>query len=368
MQRCCPGKGELRYYEQSIPTKERIASLKYRQLSQEERYIITALLKTHVSLSDIARTLGRSKSTISRELRRNLRPSGHYAAFVAHSYATARRKRVRRGSSFTPEQWRIVLHLIKLDYSPEQASDIISQFFGFSISHETIYLYLLYDKKKGGTIYKHLRNVPKRRRKRYNSYDSRGRLAGKRMIEDRPIEIDYRMDIGHWEGDTVIGKDRHHCIVTLVERKTGFVIIKKIRARTVEEVNKACSEAIQEHGDRFKTITFDNGTEFHGYKKLEEQFPVTCYFATPYHSWERGTNENTNGLIRQYIPKRSCMKRISQTTCDRISHKLNTRPRKRLGFKTPYEVYYRTASPLHFALEPKRISSFNSSILIKPFL
>ena len=178
------------------------------------------------------------------------------------------------------------------------------------------------------------------------------------MIQDRPIEIDYRINIGHWEGDKVIGKDRHHCIVTLVERKTGFVIIKKIRARTVEEVNRACSEAIRGHEDKFKTITFDNGTEFHGYKILEQLFPVTCYFATPYHSWERGTNENTNGLIRQYIPKRSCMKRISQADCDRIAYKLNTRPRKRLGYKTPFEVYYRTASPLHFEFEPKCLSVY----------
>ena len=345
-------RGELQYYAQPDPTKKRTASLKYRQLSLEERYMITALLKTRMSLSAIAREMGRSISTISRELQRNLRPSGYYAAFVAHSYATARRKRARRGSNFTADQWRIVLYLIQLDFSPEQAANIIKKFFGFSISHETIYLYLLYDKRRGGSFYKHLRVVPKRRRKRYNSYDSRGRLAGKRMIEDRPVEVAYRIDIGHWEGDTVIGKDRRHCIVTLVERKTGFVIIKKIRARTVEEVNRACIEAIREHGRRFKTITFDNGTEFHGYKKLEEEFPVTCYFATPYHSWERGTNENTNGLIRQYIPKRSCMKRISQEDCDRIALKLNTRPRKRLGFKTPYEVYYRTSSPLHFTLEP----------------
>ena len=141
--------------------------------------------------------MGRSKSTISRELTRNLRPSGYYAASVAHSYATARRRSNRCGSNFTPEQWSIVLNLIKLDFSPEQASNIIKRFFGFSISHEMIYLYLLYDKKKGGALYKYLRNVPKRRRKRCNSYDSRGKLAGKRMIQDRPIEIDYRTNIGH---------------------------------------------------------------------------------------------------------------------------------------------------------------------------
>jgi IS30 family transposase len=327
--------------------------LSYQHLSQEERYTITALLRTGLSYSAVARKIGRSTSTLCRELARNRRPTGVYTAPVAHSYATARRKRTRRGSQFTKEQWRIVIDLIKQDYSPEQASNIIKLHYGFSISHETIYLYLLYDKKKGGHLYKHLRVVPKNKRKRYNSYDSRGRLAGKRTIQDRPIEIDYRTTVGHWEGDTVIGRDRHHCIVTLVERKTGFLIIKKCKARTVDEINKACIAAIREHGRIFKSITFDNGTEFHGYKKLEELFPVVCYFATPYHSWERGTNENTNGLIRQYLPKRSCMKSLNQTKCDRIAYKLNTRPRKRLGFKTPYEVYYRTESPLHFALEPK---------------
>jgi transposase, IS30 family len=327
--------------------------LNYQHLSQEERYTITALLRTGLSYSAVARKIGRSTSTLCRELARNRRPTGVYTAPKAHQYAVARRKYSRRGSQFTKEQWQLVIRLIKDDFSPEQVSNIIRMFCDFTISHETIYLYLLYDKKKGGTLYKHLRVVPKRRRKRYNSYDSRGRLAGKRMIQDRPLEIDYRTSIGHWEGDTVIGRDRHHCIVTLVERKTGFLIIKKCKARTVDEINKACIAAIREHGRIFKSITFDNGTEFHGYKKLEELFPVTCYFATPYHSWERGTNENTNGLIRQYLPKKSCMKNLTQAHCNRISYKLNTRPRKRLGFKTPYEVYYRTGSPLHFALEPR---------------
>ncbi len=335
--------------------KKRDTSLNYQHLSQQERYTITALLKTGLSYASIGREINRDKSTISRELSRNRRPTGRYDASVAHSYNTARRRRTRRGTHFTKDQWQIVLSLIKSDYSPEQASNIIKAFFGFTISHETIYLYLLYDKKKGGTIYKHLRIVPKRRRKRYNSHDSRGRLAGKRMIQDRPAEIDLRASIGHWEGDTVIGSDRHHCIVTLVERKTGFLIIKKIRARTVEEVNKACIAAIREHGMKFISITFDNGTEFHGYKQLEALFPITCYFANPYHSWERGTNENTNGLIRQYIPKKSCMKPITQADCDRIAYKLNTRPRKRLGFKTPYEVYYETESPLHFTFELKSL-------------
>jgi len=269
--------------------------LKYQQLSQEERYIIIALLKTHQTMAEIGRQLGRSTSTISRELSRNRRPTGYYAAFVAHEYAIARRHKSRRGTQFSAEQWQIILFLLRLDFSPEQISNTLKRFDLFSISYETIYQYLLYDKKKGGSLYKHLRFVPKRRRKRYNTHDSRGRLDGKRYISDRPAYINNRSEVGHWEGDTVIGRDRRHCIVTLVERKTGFVIIKKITARTAEQVTAVCIQAIKEHRRNFKTITFDNGTEFHSYKEIEAKTSVKCYFAAPYHSWERGTNENTNG-------------------------------------------------------------------------
>lgn len=329
--------------------------MKYQQLSREERYIIIALVKTHMSNAAIARHIGRSTSTITRELARNRRPIGCYAASVAHEYAIARRHKARRGSHFSEEQWQIILFLLRLDFSPEQISNTLKRFALFSISHETIYQYLLYDKEKGGCLYKHLRVVTKRRRKRYNSYDSRGRLAGKRHISERPNYINNRSQIGHWEGDTVVGRDRRHCIVTLVERKTGFVIIKKIEARTVEQVNTVCIQAIKEHKKTFKTITFDNGTEFHGYKDIEKATSIKCYFATPHHSWERGTNENTNGLIRQYIPKRSCMKNITQEDCDRIAYRLNTRPRKRHCYKTPEEVYYRRDSALHLLFEPKFI-------------
>jgi IS30 family transposase len=342
--------------------------LKYQQLSQEERYIIIALLKTHKSMSEIGRILGRATSTITRELSRNRRPTGYYAAFVAHEYAVARRHKSRRGTQFSEEQWQIILFLLRLDLSPEQITNTLKRFALFSISHETIYQYLLYDKKKGGSLYKHLRRMTKQRRKRYKSYDSRGRLAGKRHISDRPNYINKRKQIGHWEGDTVIGRDRHHCIVTLVERKTGFVIIKKITARTSEQVTAVCIQAIKEHGQMFKTITFDNGTEFHGYKDIEAATSVKCYFATPYHSWERGTNENTNGLIRQYLPKRSCMKEITQVDCDRIAYRLNTRPRKRHCFKTPEELYYGKDSALHLLLEPKRLFLINLILQVYVFL
>lgn len=268
-------------------------------------------------------------------------------------FTVARRRRERRGSHFTESQWRTVLFLLSLKWSPEQISETLKRYGLFSISYETIYLYLLHDRRHGGKHYLNLRHVPKRRRKRYGSKDSRGRLAGKRHISERPPEVETRKELGHWEADTVVGPDKRHCIVTLVERVSGYLIIRKCSARTVEEVTAACRTAIAEHGQAFKTITFDNGTEFHGYKDLELSFPVSCYFATPYHSWERGMNENTNGLIRQYIPKKACMKDLSQAECDRIAHALNTRPRKRHCYRTPLELYSGDDPLLHLMLEAK---------------
>jgi IS30 family transposase len=313
----------------------------YRQLSQEERYRITGLLISRRTDADIARALGRSQSTISRELARNRgNCDGAYRADLAHSYATARRRRVRRGFHLPAHQWEQVVILLKELWSPEQISNWLRIRGTFTVSHETIYQFILNDKKRGGTLFRHLRIMPKVRRKRYNSRDSRGILPGKRHISTRPPEVETRQQLGHWEGDTVIGGDRHHCVLTLVERTSGLAIIKKMDSRTTDSVTEAALPAIKEHKAYFKTLTLDNGTEFHEYKVLEKHFPLMkCYFATPYHSWERGSNENLNGLIRQYLPKGMCMSTLTQVQCDYIAFKLNSRPRKRHGYKTPQEVY-----------------------------
>jgi transposase, IS30 family len=314
---------------------------KYHQLSQEERYTITGLLRSHKSRAFIARELKRSPSTISRELGRNRKPSDHiYRAEAAHSYAVARRRRAHRGSRFTKKQLQLVIRLLKQNWSPEQISNILWKKKKIHISHETIYKLILQDKKKGGNLFHHLRIMPKLRRKRYNSHDSRGILRGKRHISKRPKSAERRKVLGHWEGDTMIGKDLHHCLLTLVERKSGYVVIRKLRTRTEAAVTKAAAKVLRREKGRIKTITLDNGSEFHNYKELERRFSVKFYFATPYHSWERGTNENTNGLIRQYLPRGTCMRKISQLHCDRIAFKLNTRPRKRHEYRTPKEVYY----------------------------
>jgi len=164
-------------------------------------------------------------------------------------------------------------------------------------------------------------------RKRYRSHDSRGVLPGKRSIAERPVEVERRQKIGHWEGDTFMGSDLRHCVLTLVERKTDFAIIKKLSARNKQAVTRAATRAIRRHCRNFKTLTLDKGTEFHDYASLEQRFPVTVYFATPYHSWERASNENLNGLVRQYLPKGTCMRNVSQARCDQIADDLNNRPR-----------------------------------------
>lgn len=313
----------------------------YHQLTQEERYSISGLRRAGYSQAQIAEHLGRLPSTISREVRRNrTHRDGRYRAQKAHAYALARRRAARRRSWFSADQWQEIELLLRRKWSPEQIRGSLRISGRWSISHEAIYRYILRDKKAGGSLFRYMRIMPKLRRKRYNSHDSRGVLSGKRHISERDEAIDQRLQVGHWEGDTVIGAGKHHCILTLLERKTGYAVIKKLKARTADQVTRAASRVLREHAGRFHTLTLDNGTEFHDYKKLEVRFPLTCYFATPYHSWERGANENLIGLIRQYLPKGTCMKKLTQAQCDWIAEEVNNRPRKRFQFRTPNDIYH----------------------------
>lgn len=316
--------------------------MSYKHLSFEERSVIGALKHRRYSIPKIARYLGRSPSTIYREIKRNSRnKDGRYRATNAQSNYSARKRWARQGSRFDLGTWKTVEQLIRKDFSPEQAAGRLKLEGQLSISHETIYLHIWRDKKAGGTLYTHLRGSRKKRRKRWGKKDSRGRLQGKTMIDDRPEEANQRQEIGHWELDSVIGTlTSQQCISTIVDRKSGYLMIGKLEAKSKDETNQRLSKLIHRCGDKFKTITPDNGTEFHGYREIEERHGVKFYFAHPYHSWERGTNENTNGLIRQYLPKRRSMVGLTQARCNAIATKLNNRPRKRLGYLTPNEVFH----------------------------
>jgi IS30 family transposase len=312
----------------------------YRQLSPEERYMLATLRRQGCNNSQIARALGRHRATVGRELRRNsTRADGRYRAATAQERTQGRRSRSRRNRRFTPADFAQVEELLRRQWSPEQVAGHLRREGLLSLSHETIYRHVWRDKREGGTLYTHLRGARKRRRKRYGAYDSRGRLAGKRMISERPAEVEGRVEVGHWEIDTVMGSGSKDCIVSLVERKTGLVLIGQLSDRTTESLNRRVIRLIKRHAGAFRSVTADNGTEFHGYERIEERTQTTFYFARPYHSWERGSNENANGLIRQYLPKGASMAGLSQPQCNAIARKLNTRPRKRLGFRTPLECF-----------------------------
>lgn len=314
--------------------------MKYRQITPEERYAIAAMRAHRTPMRVIARALGRPASTISREIARNSCNDRGYRADKAISRTSGRRSRSRRNTQFSPDDWVLVEHLVCLDWSPEQVSGWLRLHGVLAISYETIYMRVWRDKWAGGSLWTHMRQAMKKRRKRYRSHDSRGRLAGKRHISERPAEVEGRQVLGHWEIDTVKGDDQaRHTVLTIVERKTGFLQIGKLARHCAAETTERCVELIERDRASFQTITADNGSEFHSYRDIEEATGVEFYFATPHHSWERGTNENTNGLIRQYLPKRKSMAHVTQAHCDEIAQKLNSRPRKRLGFRTPEECY-----------------------------
>ena len=314
--------------------------MKYHQLTYEERYLIARLRTQRKSLPEIAAILERDRSTIWREVNRNKTNSGKYQVADAQQKTNGRRRRSRCIRQFSERQFRMVVKRLKQDWSPEQIANKLRIEGVLSISHETIYQYIWDDKATGGDLYKHLRCATKKRRKRSQAYDSRGRLAGKRMIDTRPKIVETRRNKGHWEIDTVMGSGDLHCIVTIVERKTGYLLIGKLENRTMAKTNKRTIALIKRNGFKFSTITADNGTEFHTYEDVEKATGTKYYFAHPYHSWERGTNENTNGLIRQYLPKRASMAHITQHQCNVIARKINTRPRKRHDYKTPEEMMY----------------------------
>lgn len=316
----------------------------YQQLTSHDRYIMAAFRKQGLSIQQIADHLGRHRSTIYREFARNRcdHIDGAYRPSKAQRRTVARRRRSRRNQYYGEADFLLIRTLLRKKWSPEQIVGFIRRFnlMRRRISHETIYQYIWRDKAQGGCLWRTLRQSPKHRRKRYKAYDSRGRLAHKRHITQRPASVETRQTAGHWEIDTVMGKGSPDCIVTLVERKTGFVHIGKLADRTTASLNQKTLMLIRRNPRAIKTITADNGTEFHQYKKIEEKSRAIFYFATPYHSWERGSNENCNGLIRQYLPKGTSMASLTQQQCDAIANKLNARPRKRLNYKTPEELFY----------------------------
>ena len=310
--------------------------MNYTHLTREERYQIYALYKAGQKQCKIASVLGRSRSTISRELARN-RGSRGYRPKQAQRMAEERRALNAR--TINEATWQFVQDKLLQQWSPEQISSHTD------ISAETIYQRLYADKRAGGLLWKNLR-CQKRRKKRYGKADRRGIIPNRLSIESRPAIVDTRCRIGDWEADTLIGKNHRQAIVSLVERKTGFTLIRKVERKTAQQVGQAIIELLKPYRQQLHTITSDNGREFAGHEDIARQLQVDFYFAHPYASWERGTNENTNGLIRQYFPKNRDFTTITQEEINSAMERLNNRPRKRLGYQAPHQVFFNSTVAL----------------------
>lgn len=314
----------------------------YCQLTQEQRYQIYALRKTGHSRIEIAAVIGVHKSTVGRELKRNRGQRG-YRPQQAHNLAMERRpKGVPR---IMAETWRRVEKLLRQDWSPEQISGRLKKEQKVCISHEWIYQYVLQDKQTGGDLYRHLR-CQKKRRKRYGKYDRRGKLPNCRSIEERPAVANGRKRLGDWEVDTLIGKGHKLAMVTLTERKSRFTLLGKVAQRTAQAVQDQIHQLLLPVIDKVHTLTSDHGKEFACHEQIAEMLNLTFYFAHPYAAWERGTNENTNGLLRQYFPKQHDFQTVSLEEIEQAMSRLNFRPRKTLRFKTPFEVFFHSSVAL----------------------
>ena len=326
----------------------------YRQLTEAERYTLSTLKRAGWSLRRIAKFLGRSPSTLSREVRRNAtndqrKPNPLYIPSKAQEQASGRRRRSRRVKHHAPEVYAEVEALLAEEqWSPEQIASQLPERLGVRLSHMTIYRHVRRDQRLGGVMFRHLRQGEKRRRKRTYGPEKRGKLPNKPMIDTRSEAIECRQEVGHWEGDTVMGSAGERCcLLTLVERATGFGVIIRLPHRTVRAVTRATIELIRSSRLPFKTITWDNGTEFHGYRQIEQAIGVQSFFAYPHHPWERGSNENFNGLARQYFRKGRSLARTRQSDCDQVAAKLDSRPRKRYGFQRPIQRMQQLSGVLH---------------------
>jgi len=288
-------------------------------------------------MTEIARFIGVHKSTVSRELRRNTGGRG-YRPEQAHKLALQRRdEKVRFG--IEESTWERVEQLLREDWSPEQICLWLHEAGEQPVSHESIYQYIYWDKSCGGDLHTHLR-CKKKRRKRYGTYDRRGKLINQVSIDERPAVVDERSREGDWEVDTIIGKNHKQAIVSMNERVHRLIYLYKVETKDAESVAEAITRTLKQKGLPVLTITADNGREFGNHETIAKELNTDFYFAHPYRSWERGANENGNGLVRQYFPKGSDFSSINDSDLRRVERKLNNRPRKCLDMKTPNEVAF----------------------------
>ena len=318
----------------------------YNRLTEDKRIVLYALRKAGLTQAAIAAELNVHPSTISREVKRNTGLRG-YRPKQAHRLACSRRAQ-SYSCRISQTTWESVDAMIEQDWSPEQISGYLKVNGDPSVSPEWIYQHIYEDKRQGGTLHTHLR-CQKKRRKRHGTTDRRGQIIGRVCITERPDVVETRSRIGDWEVDTVIGKQGGAVLVTLAERKSRFSMIIKAENKTAAAVSAAITKAMAPYAANVHTLTYDNGKEFAYHQKVSDGLEAQAFFAHPYHSWERGLNENTNGLIRQYLPKGKSFDDLTDQEVQDIMDKLNNRPKKCLGFRTPNQVFLKEKSEIALA-------------------
>ncbi len=319
--------------------------MSYQQITYEQRIEIYALLKAGCSQTRIADIIGVSKSAVSREINRNTGLKG-YRPKQAHQRALERRQNADKNVRFTGEIKKDVTKLLNQDWSPEQISGRLKATGEPYVSHETIYQFVIADQKNGGELYKHLRQGRKKRRKRIKGKDRRGQIPNRVSIDQRPPVVDNKERIGDWEIDTMIGKNHKGALVTAVERKTNFTCIGHVPRKEAALVSKVLIEMLKPYKNFVHTLTGDNGKEFTEHEKIADELNAQFYFAHPYSSWERGLNENTNGLIRQYFPKKTSLINVDKQKLMDVQNKLNNRPRKLLNYQKPAHLFLNSSVAL----------------------
>jgi len=312
--------------------------MSYQHLSLAERYYIETELKMEASISKIAKAMGRSQSSISREIRRNTGRRG-YRHKQADRFAGERHLNKPKAIKLTEEIKYLITACITREWSPEQIAGRFHDDGWLSLHHETIYQFILSDKFSGGRLYKHLRHQNKTYRKRYGSAHNRTGIPNRTDIDERPPEANNRERVGDWEADTIIGKNHKGAIVTLDDRKSKLRLAAPLASKKARYVKDAIVSLLSPVKEFVETMTFDNGKEFTLHEEIATDLDCSTYFAKPYHSWERGQNENANGLLRQYFPKAIELVDITMKQVLDAVDKLNNRPRKCLNFKTPYEAF-----------------------------
>lgn len=309
----------------------------YQQLTYDQRCQISAFNEIGFSQRAMAEHIGISQSTVSRELRRNRGGRG-YRHKQAHERSKARRLNAKKPSKMTPDMIDLIEAKLRLEWSPEQISGWLLEDAGKLLSHETIYLHVWGDKQLGGDLYTYLRRQGKKYDKRRHGKSTRGHIKNRVCIEDRPAIVDTKSRVGDWEIDTMIGKGHSGALVTIVERQTKFTLSAQVDSKSAADVTAATIALLTPFKSVVHSITADNGKEFAFHEEISDALSTTVYFAHPYSSWERGLNENTNGLLRQYFPKQTDLKTVTQDAVNSAVQRLNTRPRKDLGFKTPEQL------------------------------